>query len=118
MPPDPGAALAQERVLVVPPTRRDGEVTAELLGKAGLTALVVPGLRGLGAEIDAGVGVVVLTESALADPGIAGVLRALARQPAWSDVPTLVLTRDRETSPAAVRALGLLTNVTLLDRPV
>jgi signal transduction histidine kinase len=45
------------------------------------------------------------------------LLSALASQPAWSDVPTVLLTGDRQRSDLAQRTLSRLTNVTLLDMP-
>ena len=111
-------SLSAQRVLVLPPTRRDGEVTLALLAQAGLDGMVCPTPARLSAEMAQGVGVIVLTEAALCDPAIEELVAALALQPAWSDVPVVVLARDREPPPAVARVLEQLGNVTLLDRPV
>ena len=58
-----------------------------------------------------------MTESALADPAMRGVRDALDREPTWSDIPIVVLMRDRD-SEGAGRALAALNNVSMLDRPV
>jgi signal transduction histidine kinase/ActR/RegA family two-component response regulator len=107
-----------QRVLVLPPTRRDGEVTLALLAQAGLDGVVCATPEALGAQVVQGVAVVVLTEAALCDPSIEALLCVLAQQPPWSDLPLVVLARDRQPPPAVARVLDRLGNVTLLDRPV
>jgi signal transduction histidine kinase len=108
----------QERVLIYPPTRRDGEVTCQLLARARVGCHVCASLRHLAADVDAGVGAVMLTDSALGDPDIALLHAALGRQPGWSDAPVLLLAQGRDLSAPASHALARLSNVTLLDRPV
>ena len=109
----------ETQVLVVPPTRRDGEVTGELLAKAGIRSQICRTLNGLAKALDCqSVGAVLLTDMALLDPDMPLVKGVLSRQPAWSDVPVIVLTRDREHSPMVVKALEMLSNVILLDRPI
>ncbi len=113
------ASSGDERILIVPPTRRDGEVTRLLLGRAGFACKVCADLKDLAAEVPAGVGVVMLTDKSLFDPGLAAVLAALAEQPAWSDVPVVaLLNRDLQHGDVDAGVLGRLTNVTTLDRPV
>jgi signal transduction histidine kinase len=108
----------EERLLVAAPTRRDGEVTVELLRKAGVDCVICPDLKGMAEQLAAGAGALLLTEVALTHPDMGAVLRVLEHQPAWSDVPSIVLIRERMDSPATGRVLALLTNVTVLDRPV
>ena len=105
-------------ILLLAPTRRDAEVTIGLLRQAGIACTSCPDLATLAAQLAEGVGAVLLTDDALVDPAMYGLQQALARQPGWSDVPVLVLTRDRELPPRASLVLATLTNVTLLDRPV
>ena len=106
------------RILLLAPTRRDAEVTIGLLRSAGVACTPCPDLATLAAQLAEGVGAVLLTDDALVDPTVYGLQQALARQPGWSDVPVLVLTRDRDLPPRASLVLATLTNVTLLDRPV
>ena len=63
-----------------------------------------------------GVGAIVLTDAMVSDASIREVAAALERQPPWSDVPAILLSRT-EQSAATVRLLGALRNVTILDRP-
>src|SRR6185295_5261326 len=107
----------ETRVLFAPPTRRDGEVTSSLLADVGLVCEVFDNLVDLANALSAGAGAVLLTEEALADDGVQQVLRALDEQPAWSDLPVVMLMQGGVASPAASQVLGALRNVTLLERP-
>jgi hypothetical protein len=108
---------AERRVLLIPPTIRDGEVTRSLLAKAGLQCVVCQGPGELAREMEVGVGVVLLTSEVLAAPEMGELLRALAQQPPWSDLAIVLLVKGKLSSAAATRVLGSLTNVTLLERP-
>jgi signal transduction histidine kinase len=111
------SARTEERVLLVAPTRRDAEVTCRLLGDAGIACLPCADLPHLAAEIGRGTGAVVLTDLALAAPGIDAFLARLGEQPSWSDIPVVLLIRDKDYSYEARHSLGAFTNVTLLDLP-
>ena len=107
-----------ERVLVLPVTRRDGQVTCELLGKVGIECIVCKDVATLAAEIARGVGALLMTEAVFGSPDMPLLLAALRNQPAWSDVSLVMLMRDHARSAAGLRLLGLLGNMTILDRPV
>ena len=109
--------LSDGRVVVFPPGRRDGEVTRELLERAGLDCLVCYDAPTLAREIEAGAGAIVLTDVALVAPGFDQVQAVLARQPPWSDLPIVLLLQTGTQSPLASRVIASFTNVTLLDRP-
>lgn len=106
-----------ERVLVLPVTRRDGEVTQQLLARAGVECRVCASLQALADELERGAGALLFTEAAFARPGVDVLTRALAAQAPWSQVPLVVLVRDHNGSAAVLRLLDSLDNVTLLDRP-
>ena len=113
----PEADAANEyRVLLLPPTRRDGEVTCALLEAAGITCLVCQDSAALAEQVQAGVGAIVLTDARVAESSITQVRAALDEQPSWSDVPTILLSRT-EQSVSTARLLSTLRNVTVLDRP-
>ncbi len=90
----------------------------QLLERVTLAAVNCANLDELVDNIDAGVGVIVLTEAALPDQALPRLMRALAAQPTWSDVPIVMLARDRALPSRMATALNALSNVTLLDRPV
>lgn len=112
------SASKELRVLVVAPTRRDGEITCELLGREGVECILCRGLQQVTDELKSGVGALVLTDTALKDPAMTSFVGAMRAQPPWSDVPTLLLTPDKlDSSVAALTLLEALGNVTVLDRP-
>ncbi|HSR64143.1 MAG TPA: hypothetical protein VLM17_00870, partial [Xanthomonadaceae bacterium] len=93
-------SLAQ-RVLLLLPTGRDAEITADLLTRDGIPVCVCSDARELEAQLDAGAGVALVAEETLALEGAHAVLlRALDAQPRWSDLPVLVLTRSGADSVA------------------
>jgi len=105
------------RVLVLPATRRDGEVTRVLFERAGLDCLLCDDAAALAAELAAGVGAVVLTDAVLSDPRAQLIVEALAKQPTWSDIPIVLAARAAPVLAAEARLLESLINVTLVDRP-
>jgi signal transduction histidine kinase len=107
----------QLRVVVAAPTRRDGEITCDLLGKEGVECIVCSGLRGVTDVLESDVGAIVLTDASLRDPALESVVAKIQQQPPWSDLPILLLTRDKVRLPSATHALEARSNVTLLDRP-
>lgn len=109
--------MNEQGVLIYPPSRRDGRFTREVLQRAGLICTVCHEASQVAHEIDAGAGVLVMTDAALALSSIQIVLTSLSQQPAWSDLPVVLLCQTDPQSPAVARILTAFTNVTVLDRP-
>jgi two-component system, sensor histidine kinase len=107
----------EQRVLIFPPSRRDGEVTRAVLRRAGLDCEVYHDALEVAHHIDSGMGALIMTDAALALPNIQIVLTSLSRQPAWSDLPVVLLCQTGAQTPAVSGVLKALTNVTVLDRP-
>ena len=110
-----------ERILVVAPLGRDAAVMTAFMARSGLEAVAVDNADALATTIASGVGVIVITEETLFPSVPVALVEALRAQPAWSDVPVIVLTSaDRVAEPTAVTLRGFdsLGNVTLLERPV
>jgi signal transduction histidine kinase/CheY-like chemotaxis protein len=105
------------RVLILAPTARDAEVSRALLAQAGVPCAVCWGVSELARAAVQGAGAVLTTDEALAGDAVDDLLAVLARQPAWSELPVVLLTRGGGESPVATRVLKALGNVTLLDRP-
>lgn len=105
------------RVLILPATRRDAEVTKALLERAGLACAVCSDAQALASEIENAAGAVLFTDAAFNDRRINAVLDALRRQPPWSDIPSIVLCRIGAQSKFASEFLKSVGNVTLLERP-
>jgi signal transduction histidine kinase/ActR/RegA family two-component response regulator len=116
-----GSADRDRRVLVFAPIGRDGPASAELLGGAGLDAVVCPDLAALIGEIAAGAGAVFLAEEGLFGHDTAPLMQWIDRQPAWSDLPFIVLTSHQEQHAVVAwrrNLVSALRNVSLLERPV
>jgi len=107
----------RQRILIFPPSRRDGQVTCEVLRRAGLGCAVHNQALDVAREIDVGAGALILTDATLSAPGIETVLTSLSRQPAWSDLPIVLLCQPGPQTPLVSHILRQLTNVTVLDRP-
>jgi PAS domain S-box-containing protein len=105
------------RVLVLAPTQRDAVVTRALFDQAEVPADICADASALHRELERGAGALLLTEEALATSALERVLAALRNQPAWSDVPVVMLMRGGLQSVATGRVLQALSNVTLLERP-
>ena len=109
-----------ERVLVLAPIGRDAAIASSILGEAGMAAEAVPDLARLVEALDGGAGAAILTEEAAREAGIEAVAAWLDRQPAWSDLPIVVLTHHGggpERNPGAARLASFLGNATCLERP-
>ena len=109
-----------ERVLVLAPQGRDAAIAARILDEAGLHAEICAGMADLGDLLGSGAGAVVMTEEALADPDSDQIVRWSSKQPAWSDLPFIVLTSHGgglERNPAAAHVVNKVGNVSFLERP-
>ena len=105
------------RVLIVAPIGRDAELMCRHLSADHLACEACADLDELCGEIDRGVGALIFTEEALNPEAVPRLAQTLDRQPAWSDVPIIVLSA-LETKDRTFAALGRRTNVTVVDRPV
>ena len=109
----------QLRVLTQLPTARDAELTTQLLGQDSIPVVSCRSDAELATELARGAGAVLVAEELLGPDGAHGPLLAyLGSQPRWSDLPVLLLTGSGANSPTVKGALGLLGNVTLLERPM
>jgi signal transduction histidine kinase/ActR/RegA family two-component response regulator len=107
-----------ERVLLLAPTARDADVTRQVFAGIGVACTPCATVADLCALVEAGAGAVVLTEQAMGLPDVGAFTDLLRRQPAWSDLPVVVLVAGGANSLAGRRAMELFGNVTVLERPV
>ncbi len=108
------------RVLIAAPVGRDAELICQYLGADGLPCEECADVDEVCREIERGVGALIFTDEALTHDAAPRLARALDRQPAWSDVPIIILTGipSIETKARSFAAVGRRTNVTFVDRPV
>jgi PAS domain S-box-containing protein len=107
---------SEYRVLVLMPTAKDATRTCELLAEAGLFGAACPNVEAVCRELVSNAGVVLLTDDAVAGDGAERLAAALGDQPAWSDVPLVILTHERPD--AQHDTFRESANVTLVERPV
>src|SRR5262245_4267862 len=112
------APTYSERVVVVAPTRRDGQVTCDILRPAAIECDIAHDLSSAAGLIEDGIGALVLTDIAFVQSGMPLVLKALAEQPQWSNLPVIALCREAGQSAVALRTLQVFRNATVLERPI
>jgi FixJ family two-component response regulator len=110
-----------ERILILAPTGRDAALTARHLIEAGLHAEACNQIQELCEKMREGAGVIFLTGEVLTLEAMRCLIESLAAQPAWSDIPLIVLTSGGGETPANTEVLTALSeagNMTLIERPV
>jgi signal transduction histidine kinase/CheY-like chemotaxis protein len=109
------------RVLIFAPIGRDGPASAELCRRVGLRAEICLTLAQLLEGIEAGAVAVLIAEEGLFGKDLLPLFACVEGQPAWSDLPFVILT-SRQEQPAVTawrqRLVKSLRNVSLLERPV
>ncbi len=114
------AAFPSLHALIYTPHGRDATIAEALLREAGCASRICPDLARLEAALGDDDCFAVVTEEALRGADLSGIAARIAAQPAWSDLPFIVLTRGGggpERNPAAAHLTEVLGNVTFLERP-
>jgi signal transduction histidine kinase/ActR/RegA family two-component response regulator len=108
------------RVLIVAPVGRDAELMCTHLEAAGVPCYVCADVDEACRELARGAGALMFTEEALTADSSPRLAHALDQQPAWSDVPMIILSAlpSMETKSRSFVTFGRRTNVTFVDRPV
>jgi signal transduction histidine kinase len=112
-------ASESERVLIVAPTGRDAAIAGQILGEARLPLRICGDLACLLDELEE-IGVALIAEEALQTADYPELVRWIEQQPAWSDLPVVLIAHrggGMERNPAARRMAAALGNVTFLERP-
>ncbi|WP_192561047.1 ATP-binding protein [Pseudomonas gozinkensis] len=107
-----------ERALILAPLGRDSQIALMILNEAGYGGLVTSDLASLCSELEPGAGLLLIAAEALRGPELETLLLYLEQQPAWSDLPIVLLTHHGgpEQGPSS-QLSELLGNVTFLERP-
>jgi signal transduction histidine kinase len=100
------------------PTARDAAMARSVLADAGFAPAVFEAFEELADAVREGAGAVLLMEEFFASEDAGRLLEVLSRQPAWSNLPLLVLASGRVHLSRAGTVLKSLPNVVLLERPV
>ncbi len=107
------AKVDEERLLVLAPLGRDAALLCEMLSKVGFVCEPCKDALELQRKLELGAGVLLLTEEALNATMVTLLSELLATQPAWSDLPIILLVNPQWQRP---QGLGH-DSVTLLERP-
>ncbi len=112
-------APADEAILLLAPTGRDSTLASGFLRSARLICQIAATVQQLTLLLAKPCAAVLIAEEGLESVHLSGFIRALSAQPAWSDLPVVVITSGGELEGR--RILELLaphTNVTLIERPL
>jgi signal transduction histidine kinase/ActR/RegA family two-component response regulator len=105
-------------VCVVTPNRADAQLALALLAQHDITAQAYPDLRALAKAFAAGIGCAVVVEEALTRTEVPLFADLLAHQPAWQDVPLVILAHHAgRMNDIVTEAFPASGNVTLLEQP-
>jgi PAS domain S-box-containing protein len=108
------------RALVLAPSGRDAPLSVMLLKEAGFAADICKDLWTLNEELHKGAGLAIIADEVLQTAELRPLVTFLEQQPAWSDIPIILLTHrggGPERNPAALRLAAVLGNVSFLERP-
>jgi two-component system, sensor histidine kinase len=111
----------EQRVLLLTPTGRDAALISRLLKRAGCNVHSCSSPQELCQEILSGAASVVLAEEGLPDDSLGVLTECLNDQPAWSDLPVIVLTMAGKTTRHSAKLANALkgkVNLAFLERPL
>ena len=91
-----------ERVLIIAPVGDDASAIAALLGAEGFATRVCQGIEDCNPQIIVTSGALLLTEEALESPQLPDLFQVLREQPAWSELPVIILTGGGESRRASL----------------
>ncbi|CAN7607346.1 response regulator [Phenylobacterium sp. LjRoot164] len=109
------------RVVVLAPIGRDGSAIADVLRRVDIDAELCRDLPCLVDEVTRGTEAVLVAEEALFGKDLDALADWVANQPAWSDLPFVILTSRHDQAAVSQwrrRLVETLRNVSLLERPV
>lgn len=113
-----GFSPLSERVIILAPLGRDGSLALMMLNEAGYSGMVASNLNMLCDALEHGAGLLVIAAEALRGVDLEPLLDHLHQQPAWSDLPIVLMTHHGGSEQNGSSHLsGLLGNVTFLERP-
>ncbi|MDQ0740373.1 response regulator [Pseudomonas sp. W4I3] len=109
---------AFERAIILAPLGRDSSLALMMLNEAGYHGVVANSLTDLCEALDEGAGLLIIAAEALRGVDMEPLLEYLHQQPAWSDLPIVLMTHHGGSEQNGSSHLsGLLGNVTFLERP-
>ncbi|MHC8381473.1 ATP-binding protein [Pseudomonas sp. LB3P14] len=107
-----------ERAIILAPLGRDSQIALMMLNEAGYDGVITRDLVALCSELEQGAGLLLISSEALLGGDLEPLFALIEQQPAWSDLPIVLMTYHGgpEQNPAS-RYGPQLGNVTFLERP-
>jgi signal transduction histidine kinase len=107
-----------ERAIILAPLGRDSQIALMMLNEAGYDGVITRDLVALCRELEQGAGLLLISSEALLGGDLEPLLGLIEQQPAWSDLPIVLMTYHGgpEQNPASHYG-PQLGNVTFLERP-
>ncbi len=108
------------RALIFAPHGRDAAVACKLVEGAGIASVICANQAEFEGRLGDGAWFAVVAEEALRFADLKAIEARLSAQPAWSDLPFIILTRhapSQERSAEAKALYDVAGNVTFLERP-
>ncbi|ASV38874.1 hybrid sensor histidine kinase/response regulator [Pseudomonas sp. NS1(2017)] len=107
-----------ERAIILAPLGRDSSLALMMLNEAGYSGIIASDLGTLCEALEHGSGVLIIAAEALRGVDLDPLLEHLHQQPAWSDLPIVLMTHHGGSEQnGSSQFSGLLGNVTFLERP-
>lgn len=104
--------------MICTPTGQDAALTSRVFRSVNIGSMVCCDTVELLEQLPRGAGALLLAEEVISGSALWPLAEYVARQPNWSDIPILLLTRNGADSLDVRRAVDRLGNVTLMERPV
>src|SRR4051812_18484781 len=101
----------ERRILMLAPTSKDAQLTCKLLADREIACIACESLTALLHEIEQGAGAILFAEEVFVRDDVSRLAEVIARQPAWSDLPVILITRQGADSPAVTEAIATLGNI-------
>ncbi len=108
----------EQRVLLHVATSKDARLAGAVLSRAQIQSQACVGMQQLIDELNTGAGALMIAEEVVDDAAREQLAQVLHAQPAWSDVPVIVLARQGADSRAIKQMMDRLPNLTVVERPV
>ncbi len=116
----PNTPAHERTIAVFAPTGNDALLTQRVLSASGILVQICGGITELCRAVDGSCAAILLAEETLKTNAVLTLVETLARHPAWSDLPVIIITSGGEADQARLRRLAVFgpgANVTLLERP-